>query len=245
MNRPVLKLLLISLMLPSILTGCVPKEAITEEFVDCLIQTNAVAIDKVDSELESIDQNLYATEDKLLKLEQVIAPALEWIENQKVELLEEFRYGSWHSRVTRESLAKFKNDRYKVTELELSVDEIGTPNQEFRTAIKVTDLATTTQSNWQTVESELKWRKSTLEKRRQEKLERGQLSASTLLSVIEHLGGWEIREIDNTTYSISGPGLGMDVELIAGEWIYYRASKEIVPADTQSVALQKMLSGGF
>jgi len=180
-----------------------------------------------------------------LKLEQVIAQALEWIENQKVELLEEFEYGSWHSRVTRESLAKFKNDQYKITALELSVHGIGTPNQEFYAVIKVTDLATKTQSNWETVESELKWRKSTLEKRRQVKLERGQLSTSTLLSVIEHLGDWEIREINSTIYSISGPGLGMAGELAAGKWTYYRASKEIIPADTQSAALQKILSGGF
>jgi len=245
MKRPVLKLLLISLMLLSISTGCVPKKAITEEFVECLIQTNAVAIDKIGSELERMDGHLYATEEKLLRLEQVIAPALKWIENQKVELLEEFERGSWRTRVTQEGLAKFKNDQYKVTTLELAVYGIGTPNQEFYTAIRVTDLATKTQSDWEAVESELKWRKSTLEERRQVKLEVGQLSASTLLSVIEHLGDWEIREINSTIYSISGPGLGMAGELAAGKWTYYRASKEIIPADTQSAALQKILSGGF
>jgi hypothetical protein len=143
MKRPILIILLILLMPLSISTGCVSKTAITEEFVDCLIQTNAGAIDKVDSELESIDQNLYTTEEKLLKLEQVIVPALEWIENQKVELLEEFKYGSWRSRVTPESLAEFKNDQYEVTALELSVHGIGTPNQEFQAKLRITDLATT------------------------------------------------------------------------------------------------------
>ena len=245
MKRPILIILLISLMLLSISTGCVSKKAITEEFVDCLIQTNAGAIDKVDSELEIIDQNLYTTEEKLLKLEQVIVPALEWIENQKVELLEEFKSGSWHSRVTQESLAKLKNDQYEITALELSVHGIGTPNQEFHTVIMVIDLATKTQSDWETAESELKWRKSTLEQRRQVKLEDAQLSASTLLSVLEHLEDWEIREINSTTYSISGPGLGLAGELTSGNWTYYRASKTIIPADTQSAALQKILSGGF
>jgi hypothetical protein len=37
----------------------------------------------------------------------------------------------------------------------------------------------------------------------------------------------------------------MDGELSAGKWTYYRASKEIRPADTQSLALKKILSGGF
>jgi len=245
MKRPILIVLLISLMLLSLSTGCVSKKAITEEFVDCLIQTNTGAIDKVDSELESIDQNLYTTEEKLLKLEQVVVPALEWIENQKVELLSEYKYGSWRTRVTPESLAKFKNDQYEVTTLELSVHGIGTPNQEFHAAIRVADLATKIPSDWETVESELKWRKSTLEQRRQVKLEDGHLATSTLLSVIEHVGDWEIQAINRTTYAISGPGLGMDGELTAGKWTYYRAPKEIIPADTQSAALQKILSGGF
>lgn len=245
MKRPILIILLIALMLISISTGCVSKKTIAEEFVGCLIQTNAVGMDKVALELESIDQNLYATEEKLLKLEQVVLPALEWVENQKVKLLMEFRDGSWHRRVTPESLAKFENDRYAVTTLELVVYMIGTPDQECRTAVMVTDLTTKTTSDWETFESELKWRKSTLEKLRQVKLEDGRLSASILLNVIEHVGDWEIREINSTTYSISGSGLGMDGELTTGKWTYYRTSKEIIPVDTQSGALRKILSGGF
>jgi hypothetical protein len=245
MKKPILKILLISLMLLSISTGCVSKKAITDEFVDCLLKTNAGTVDKVDSELQIIDQNLYITEEKLLKLEQVIVPAQEWIENQKVKLLEEYKYGSWYSRVTPESLDKFKNDQYEVTALELTVHGIGTPNQEFYAVLKVTDLSTRIQSDWETIENELKWRKSTLEQQRQVKLEAGQLSTSTLLSVIEHVGDWEIREINSTTYSISGPGLGMDGELTTGKWTYDRSSKEIIPADPQSSALQDVLLGGL
>jgi len=243
MKGPIVKILLILFMLFSMSTGCVPKNAITEEFVDCLVQTSAGAMDKVDSELESIDQNLYKTEEKLLKLEQVIVPALEWIESQKVKLLDEFEYGSWRRRVTPEGLAEFKNDQYEVTALELSVHGIGTPDQEFHATLRFTDLATKTTSDWETVESELKCRKSTLEQRRQTKLEDGHLAASTLLSVIGHLEDWEVREINSATYSISGPGLGIAGELTAGKWIYYRGSKKITPADTQSVALQQVLSG--
>jgi hypothetical protein len=230
-------------MLLSISTGCVSKKAITEEFVDCLIQMNARTVDNVDKNLEIIDQNLYTTEEKLLKLEQVIVPALEWIENQKVELVEKFKYGSWRSHVTRQSLAEFKNDQYEITTLELSVHGMGTPNQEFYTTIKVTDLATRIPSDWETIESELKWRKSTLEEQRQVKLEAARLSSSTLLNVIEHSGDWEIQKINSTTYSISGPGLGVAGELISGKWLYYRDSQKIIPANTRSAALQRILSG--
>jgi hypothetical protein len=245
MKKPILQILLISLTLLSLLTGCASKKTITEEFVDCLLRANANTIDKVDSELQIIDQNLYTTEEKILKLEQVIVPAQEWIENQKVELLAEHKYGCWHSRVTRQSLDEFKNDQYEVTALELSVHEIGTPDQKFNSVLKVADLGIKIQSDWETIYSELKWRKATLEKSRQVILEDGQLSASTLLSVIEHLGDWEIRKINGTAYSVSGSGLGMAGELSAGKWTYYRASKQIIPADIQSSALQNILSGGF
>lgn len=245
MKRPILVVLLIVLMLLSMSTGCVSKGTITEEFVDCLIQTNAEAMTRVDSELENIDQNLYTTEEKLLKLEQVVLPSLEWIESQKVELLNEFDYGSWHRRVTQESLAEFRNDQYEVTALEISVYGIGTPDQAFRDTLRVTDLATKTTSDWETIESELKWRKSTLEQLRQIKLQDGQLSSSTLLSVLEHVGDWEIQKINSTTYRISGPGLGMAGELTPGKWIYYRTSKESIPTDPQSASLQQIISGGF
>lgn len=220
-------------------------EVVKEEFVDCLVQKNTGTVDRVNAELQTIDQNLYATDEKLLKLEQVMVPALEWIEKQKVELLNEHKYGSWHSRVTRESLDKFKNDQYAVTALEVSVRGIGTPNQKFDTVIKVMDLETNMLSDGETIESELKWRKSTLEQHRQDRLEDGDLSASTLLSVIEHLGDWQIHKISSATYSVSGPGLGMAGELTTGNWTYYRTTKKIVPADTQSLALQNILSGGF
>jgi hypothetical protein len=204
---------------------------------------NAGTVDNVAKDLAIIDQNLYVTEEKLLKLQQVVVPSLAWIENQKVELLEKFKYGSLYSHVTREGLAKFKNDQYEITTLEVTVYEIGTPKQNFRTVLKVMDLATKANGDWETFESELKWRKSTLENERQTKLEDAQISTSTLLSVLEHSGDWEIRKINSTTYSISGSGLGVAGELTSGNWLYYRDSKTIIPADTQSEALQRMLSG--
>jgi hypothetical protein len=245
MKTTVPRLLLILLIWLGILTGCISREPITEEFVGCLVQTNAGTMDRLGSELKIIDQNLYTTEEKLLKLEQVISPAVQWIENQKVKLLEEHQYGSWHSRMARESLAEFKNDRYELTAVEITVYDIGAPNQKFDTVIRVADLETKTLSDCETLYSELKWRKSTLEEGRQTKLEEGHLAASTLNSVIDHLGDWEIREVNSTTYSVSGPGLGMDGELTAGKWTYYRAFKEIMPADAQSSALQKILSAGL
>ncbi len=245
MKRLILQIFLISLILIGLSTSCVSKKAIKDEFVNNLLQMNTGTIHKVDSELRIMDQNLYATEEKLLKLEQVVGPALEWIEKQKVELLDEHKYGSWQSRVKSESLAQFKNDQYQVTALELLVHGIGTPDQEFDTVIRVMDLSTKIPSDWETIENELKWRKSVLEQQRQIKLEAGHISSSTLLSVIEHSGDWTVQKINSTTYSISGPGLGIAGVLTTGNWTYNRTSQEIIPSDNQSSALQDILSGGL
>lgn len=245
MKKSILNILLVSLMMLGISTGCTSNHSISQEFVDCLIKINADIEKKVDSDLKIIDQNLYVTEQKLLNLEQVLLPAQEWIEHQKVQLLEEHQYGSWHTRVTPEGLAQFRNKDYEISALEVFVRGIGTPAQEFDTVIKVTDLATKMQGDWETVEGELKWRKSTLETDRQAELEAGKLSATTLLSVIGHLGDWEINRIDSNTYNISGAGLGMAGDLTTGNWTYYRASKNIVPTDVPSSALQRILSPVF
>lgn len=245
MKKPILNVLLVSLVLLGISTGCASRKTITGEFVDCLIKVNADIEKQVDSDLKIIDQNLYDTEEKLSSLEQVLVPAQEWIENQKVQLLEEHEYGSWHSRVTPESLEQFRNNDYEILALEVLVYGIGTPDQKFDTVIRITDLETKISSDWETVESELKERKVTLENERRAKLEAGQLSATTLISVIGHAGDWEIQRIDANIYSISGPGLGAAGDSITGKWTYNRDSKEIIPADAQSSALQRILSPGF
>ncbi len=226
--KPILKLLLLSLMLLFISTGCTFRNAITDEFADRLTQMNADSIESVAKNVEIIDQNLYTTEEKLLKLEQVVAPALEWVENQKVKMLEQFDEGSWRSRVTDEGLAEFKNDQYQISALELSVTRIGTPNQKFYTEIKVVDLETKEQYDWEVAENQLKSVKDALEKERQAKLEDAQLSTATLLSVLEHSGEWKVQEINSTTYGISGPGLGEAGELTSGNWTYFSPTRHTI-----------------
>jgi hypothetical protein len=237
---------LLSLLVPLfVLTNCIPDKSITREFANCLVEMNGLAIDKVNLDLQIIDNRIYSTEEKLMKLEQVVAPSLRWVENQKVKLLDEFKSGSWSSRVTQGSLDEFKNDRYQVTALELSVYEIGTPRQDFAAIIRVMDLETRAQGSWQEIRNELEMEKSALERWRQQEIEQAKLSTSIIQNVMEHSGDWKIRKVNSSTYIISGSGLGMAGELTEGEWVYLRAAKEIVPANSQSVALREMLQGGF
>lgn len=210
-----------------------------------MVEMNGLAIDKVSLELQIIDKRIYSAEEKLMKLEQVVVPSLRWVESQKVKLLDEFKSGSWSSWVTQGGLDEFKNDRYQVAALELSVYEIGKPNQDFSTIIRVMDLETRAQGDWQELQNELEMEKSALERWRQQEIEQAKLSASIMQSVMEHLADWKMRKVDSSTYIISGSGLGMAGELTEGEWVYLRDAKEIVPANAQSLALREILQGRF
>ena len=82
-------------------------------------------------------------------------------------------------------------------------------------------------------------------------------SSWTLHAAIRLWQEWEVQQIDETTYVISGPGLGiseadpgtpgleLEEKLVTGEWTYHRDSGGIVPADKQSTALEKIISGKF
>ena len=247
------------------------KGDIAAEVVERLMQINTEALDKLHLELDEIDQQLYATEEKLVKLEEVVTPALEWgeyaVEYEKA-LAEEgysgrvwgdfqrtvaeqeypgFSGSSWRTEVPPEAFVHLRNNLYWVTTIELLVEGYGDPNLKFSTVIKVTDLTlgTPTERDWEAIHRELEAQKSTLEQQWQSGLEKGNLSTQTFLGVIDYWEDWEIKHVDETTYGITGPGLGWAEELTTGEWTYHRDSGEIIPADSQSTALEEILSLHF
>ena len=219
-------------------------DEIVIEAIDSLMQMNTTALDELDAEIDKIVQEQCATEEMLLKLEQVVKPALEWAEYQKELAKEKTRGSSWIVSVDSEELDKFKNDQYQVTKLEMLADKIGTEDEEFSTTIEVTDLTATVKEkrDWESIDSELKRRKTTIEQRWQTKVEKGQLSITTFTNVIESWENWEVQKLNKTTYSISGNGLGWAEELTAGKWTYYRDRREIIPADKPATALKKILT---
>ncbi len=225
-------------LLASNLLGCssVAKEDIAIEFAESLSRMSAVATEKVDAEVEDIAQKLVATEEKLLKLEQVVIPALEWVELQKDQAK---TYGaSFAAQVNAEGLDKLKNDQYQVTTLEGK----GNTSGQFLPLMKVTDRITNSTLEWEKFDSELKSLRDTLTKRRQEKLEAQILSSQILLEIINHREDWQIEKLDDTTYSISGSYLGLADGPSNGKWTYHRDTGEIEPSDSKSTALKKVLT---
>jgi hypothetical protein len=232
-------------------------EEIRGEAVYCLVKMNEVATEKMDLESYSVGQKLEPVILEMEKLRQVAVPALEWVELQSDELPQKQQKGDWRIEVTENGLAEFKNDKYRISHLEFQAYNIGEEEQNFSYIVKVTELATNKEKDLETIYDELEQQKVGWEERLQLIGDKRMQSAWTCNAVIRLWQDWQVQKIDENTYLVIGPGLGiseskpgtpgleLDKSLIAGEWTYYRDSGEIVPADKQSSALQNILSGNF
>ena len=216
-------------------------DTIKEEIVDSFVQMVSGAMDVLETDLERIDKDIIDTQEKILKLEHVVTPALEWAKVKEANV-STYTKGSWVTQADSKWLAaNLKNDRYQVTSVKFSALGIGSQYQETSVEIKVSDLDARITKDWESAEVELVNKKEKLEQRREAVISSGMLSVTTLQNVIENFDEWVVNKINKTTFSLSGPGLGIPAE---GTWTYYSESSKIVPADKQSQSLKKVLSGG-
>jgi hypothetical protein len=215
-----------------------PASDISFEAINTFITMYETSIKNIDSELDKIDENRYSTEVNLMKLEQVVVPALEWLEFQKTR---DFEAGDWLVRITSEGLAQLKNDQYRVTKAEVYVERGGFSDSDYSSTIKVTDLTTSMTSDWEEIKNDLESTKSSFEQQWQEKLKHRDLSISAINNLTENWQNWKVKRINKTTYEITGVGLGWADTFVVGTWTYYRDKKELIPADEHGRALHKVL----
>lgn len=241
MNRRILAVVLIMLTLVFALSvGCVPQNQIKTGAFNSLVQMNEAGIKGIDSEIVRIDQSIYDAKVRLLKLEQVAKPALKWVEYQKTK---EYQTGSvWNVRIAEEGLAKLRNDRYRITTLELEALRTSGNGWQFSSTVKVTDVTTNETSDLGAVSAELKSLIASLEKQRQAKLASRASSISTMKSIVAYVDNWKVEKSNQNTYQLSGPGLGWAERITEGRWTYQVDSKEMVPVDNQGTALKNILS---
>ena len=240
MKRKVIYIVFTFIMLLSITTGCQSGNLIKEEIAYSFIEMNSDAIDQINLDIQEINQELYTTEEKILKLDQVVTMALEWEAYQKNRAKDEDYAFSWVNAVNPEGLDKLKNDKYQVTMLRGK----GTSSGEFTATIRVTDLTLVIkiERNWQDIDNELKTHKALLEQQKQDKLANAELALSTLKSMVQSSETWEIDTVDATTCNVKGNGLGWEGKLTTGIWTYYRNTGELRPSYINSEALRKVLS---
>jgi hypothetical protein len=83
------------------------------------------------------------------------------------------------------------------------------------------------------------------QKEKSDLLKSAQLATSTLEAALGQMGKWKISKSGQSTYSISGPGLGWSNGLAAGRWTYDGSKKEAMPADKSAIDLQRIITGKY
>jgi hypothetical protein len=240
-KRFILRIVNISVVITILLVfiiRCTPPGDIRYEAMNAFIPLYETGIDQIDVELNNIDEQRYSMEVSLLKLEQVVTPALEWLEFQETQ---NFKTGNWLVNITPEGLARLKNDQYSAIKVEFFINDVGTPYQDISSTIMVTDLTKGTTNNWEDVKFNLEYTKSSREKQWRETLKYRELSTTTINNLVKNWQNWEVRNINQTIYEINGIGLGWDDRLVVGSWTYNQDNKELIPLDEPGRALRKVL----
>ena len=248
MKRKVLGIVAVIAVVMGMLVGCAPKADIRADVVESLTRLNKAGIERLDSELAQMEERLYEAEIEILKFQQVIVPAQEWIAYQEERAAQDYEVRnlrSWKTRVSGDGLEQFKNERYYITELSFSVSQVGMPQEESNSVIKVADSTSRASKDWKLVEGGLKDRKALFEQQRAAKLEKRIACATAFMNCIAHWEDWKIDKPGGDRYRVSGPGLGWANELTAGTWTYSADTEEIEPADSSSQALERILAGKF
>jgi hypothetical protein len=198
---------------------------------------NTGGIENIDSEITTLDQQLYQIQAQQLKLEQVLGPALNWVDYQKTES----KPGVWDIKVDPTGLVQFQNDQYQVTALEVLItNNSGTVTQSSYT-IKVRDVTTEQTTDGDTLRANLVDSKNSLEEQRQAMLDARDLSVSTMPNILKYINDWEIRKVSGATYNVSGPGLGWSQNLISGAWEYDHDKGTLIPSDKPAEDLNTII----
>ena len=217
-------------------TACTSR-AIAIEVAQSLIQMNEEGTENIDSEITGIDQQLYEAQLNQLKLEQVLNPALEWVDYQKTES----KPGAWQVKVEPSGLTQFQNDQYQVMALEVLITRDSTAVTESSYTIKIRDLTTLRIDDWNFIKDNLAASKNQLEEQRQAMLDARNLSGSTMSNLLKYVNDWKIKKVSGTTYSVSGPGLGWSETLTTGAWEYNQDTGTSVPLDKPAEDLNTII----
>lgn len=223
----------------SFLTACGQDyEDVKAESIEAFKTIIDASIAKSDDDLARLDKELFQNKERQIKVQYVVGPAIEWADEQKKEM-EAKLAGTWLRRLDQSWMSdKFTSDLYQVTEVTVLGSEMGSQREEITYKIIVKDLTTGASGEWQSVLANLEEQQAVFEQRRQTFMEKARQVVSTFDNVIQHYEEWQVTKINDTTFQISGPGLGIPSE---GSWVFYRDKGEIVAADGPAKSLEKVL----
>jgi hypothetical protein len=210
---------------------------------------NKAGIASFDAEIAKIDQQLRDNQDNFTKLDQVVASALKWVEDKKATVdINAIPCGWSHELLidpTPEELAKLtKNDRYIIVTLRMVATRDG-DNVQFDPTVRIADAVKGKSSFMEDIQNELNLKKEELENAKKAKLAMREVSVSAFNSIGNYVKGWTIYRIDQSSYSVRGPGLGWAGKIIDGQWVYRLDKNEMMPIDSPAITLRNILQVNF
>ena len=112
----------------------------------------------------------------------------------------------------------------------------------FSPLIGITDIRAGRTATVETLRSELKEQKEILERNRQEQVALRNASLSTLDGIRAQMKEWKAVKNGNSTYAISGPGLGwLDGKLASGQWVFRADTGKMIPQGKEGIDLVGIL----
>lgn len=241
-KRLIFSLIAICILI-SMFLGCKADESsyVNDEIAQAFIGILDEGMYRVNSDLDRVDKDITETEVKILQLQRLVDPALAWVEEQKVAIAQEKMSGAFTRRVDKTWLSEnFANEQYAITDLSISIENIGSPTENSYFTIEVTDVTTKSKYDWDAIQETLETRKASLEQNKQKIMDAGEKSIAAMENAVDRIDDWQVSKVNSVTYLVSGPGLGEPDE---GTWTYYKETGEIVPNDKASQVLKRTLLG--
>jgi hypothetical protein len=232
-----------AIILAGIFGGCIsgPGETqVQDKVADKLVLMTRDAITGWDKEITRIDVELTQAEVKLGKLNQVLKPALQWVDLMKAQAQKEQWTGDTVE--VMEDLDQLKNDQFKVAKLQFLVEMLSA-GIKYSSNIQVFDFVTGKVIPYEELRNALQAQVNTLAQQREAKVNTRNTARSTALSVLKQYQAWNAQKVNSSTYNVIGNGLGLNMALTTGTWTYHTDTGQLDPANAAATNLQKVLTG--
>jgi hypothetical protein len=226
------------------LTGCQSsgeiEASIKSKVAKNLTDMTAAAVTDWNREIGRLDTELAAAQQKLIKVEQVAEPALKWVGQMKADA----QMYLWNARILEvtDELNTMKNDQYKVAKLQFTAEMLSA-GMRYSSVIMIDDLISGKTTVYEELRDTLKSQVVTLSQQKEAKSKIRDMAQSTVANLPGQAVNWKVQKINSITYTISGPGLGMETGPAVGLWTYSTDTDKLTPTDTAAFALQKVLTG--
>ena len=237
-KKPVIYLFCLLLLVTALtFSGCAEDTGpVINLFLDDLITRTDNAVTSSISRLQSIEQEIDGIRIQRNALEQVAAPAREWLalEQDQAEKYD------WSRKVflVIEDLPKLRNDRYEVARLGFSMELMGV----YEMVVDIKDLSTGEIKPYEKVRAAIDEAEYTLVQEGNLITSSIQKASGAISKVMDRYNEIQATKINTNSYKLVGPlGLDDSNNLVQSQWTYNIELKKAEPGHQQAVQLQRVL----